>query len=64
MSWEVRWAAGRCIFPSQQVETIGDAYMVASGVPVANDKHAVELTQVALDLLTKVVVYEVDHKPG
>ena len=46
-----------------QVETIGDAYMVASGVPDGNEKHAVDLTQVALDLLTKVDTYEVDHKP-
>ena len=39
---------------SLQVETIGDAYMVASGVPVENTHHACELAKMALDLLAKV----------
>ncbi len=47
-----------------KVETIGDAYMVASGVPVANSHHAEELAKMALDLLAKVVTFEVPHKPG
>lgn len=47
-----------------KVETIGDAYMVASGVPVANQHHAEELAKMALDLLAKVVTFEVQHKPG
>ena len=38
-----------------QVETIGDAYMVASGVPEPNgQQHAVETSKMALDLLAKV----------
>ncbi len=37
-----------------KVETIGDAYMIASGVPERNDRHAAEISKVALDLLAKV----------
>ena len=48
-----------------QVETIGDAYMVASGVPVPNGaQHAVEISKMALDLLAKVLTFEIQHKPG
>jgi len=47
-----------------KVETIGDAYMVCSGVPEKNDYHASEVSKMALDLLTKLVTFEVPHKPG
>jgi len=47
-----------------KVETIGDAYMVASGVPVPTPHHAVEIAKMALDLLAKMVTFEVAHKPG
>ena len=48
-----------------KVETIGDAYMVASGVPVSNGSHhAVEIAKMSLDLLAKVLTFEIQHKPG
>ena len=37
-----------------QVETIGDAYLVAGGVPEKTDHHASEIAKMALDLLSKV----------
>ena len=37
-----------------KVETIGDAYMVCSGVPEKNDHHAAEVSKMGLDLLAKV----------
>ena len=40
-----------------KVETIGDAYMVASGVPDRNEHHAAEVSKMALDLLAKVIDY-------
>ncbi|XP_022085768.1 atrial natriuretic peptide receptor 1-like [Acanthaster planci] len=47
-----------------KVETIGDAYMVASGLPVRNgDKHAGEICTMALDLLSFVKTFHIAHKP-
>ncbi|ESO93567.1 hypothetical protein LOTGIDRAFT_119302, partial [Lottia gigantea] len=47
-----------------KVETIGDAYMVASGLPVPNgNKHAGEIATMALDLLTSISAFEIDHQP-
>ena len=42
----------------QQVETIGDAYMVASGIPTANEHHASEIAAMALDLNEKVSIIQ------
>ncbi|CAB4062018.1 Receptor-type guanylate cyclase gcy-12,Guanylate cyclase 2G,Olfactory guanylyl cyclase GC-D,Atrial natriuretic peptide receptor 2,Atrial natriuretic peptide receptor 1,Receptor-type guanylate cyclase gcy-6,Receptor-type guanylate cyclase gcy-13,Guanylyl cyclase GC-E,Retinal guanylyl cyclase 1 [Lepeophtheirus salmonis] len=47
-----------------KVETIGDAYMVASGIPIENENHAPEIAKMSLDIIAKVVTFEVQHKPG
>ena len=49
----------------KQVETIGDAYMVASGVPTPNDaNYASELANMALDILSSVLTFKIRHRPG
>ncbi|XP_066915362.1 atrial natriuretic peptide receptor 1-like [Clytia hemisphaerica] len=47
-----------------KVETIGDAYMVVSGLPVRNgSRHAGEIATMSLDLLSSVRTFRVKHKP-
>ena len=60
-----RVIAHRQIVFTLQVETIGDAYMVASGLPVRNgNKHAGEICSMALDLLSAVGGFEIRHMPA
>ncbi|XP_054446894.1 guanylyl cyclase C [Pteronotus mesoamericanus] len=48
-----------------KVETIGDAYMVASGLPKRNgNRHAVDIAKMALDILSFVGTFELEHLPG
>ncbi|XP_061758281.1 uncharacterized protein LOC133553975 [Nerophis ophidion] len=47
-----------------KVETIGDAYMVASGLPERNgDRHADEIAKMALDLVAAVRQVSIPHMP-
>jgi class 3 adenylate cyclase len=47
-----------------QVETIGDAYMVVSGLPERNhDRHAREIATMALHLLCDIRLFKIRHLP-
>lgn len=45
------------------METIGDAYMVASGLPTVNPSHAEEIADMALAILSGVSKFRVKHRP-
>ncbi len=48
-----------------KVGTIGDAYMVASGLPIRNgNKHAYEICCLALELLEASQGFPIPHMPG
>ncbi|XP_034447306.1 receptor-type guanylate cyclase gcy-19 isoform X2 [Hippoglossus hippoglossus] len=48
-----------------KVETIGDAYMVVSGLPERNgDRHADEIAKMALDLVAAVRQVSMPHMPN
>ncbi|XP_008434501.1 heat-stable enterotoxin receptor isoform X3 [Poecilia reticulata] len=48
-----------------KVETIGDAYMVASGLPRRNgNRHAVDICRMALDILSFMGTFQLRHLPG
>lgn len=47
-----------------QVETIGDAYMVASGIPNRNgNRHAGEVSNMSLDILHCIGAFKIKHMP-
>ena len=47
-----------------QVETIGDAYMIVSGLPMRNgNNHAAEIARTAMALLNAVRTFKIRHIP-
>ena len=47
-----------------QVETIGDAYLVASGLPTRNEnRHAFEIASFSLEILEFVNNYKIHEYP-
>ncbi|XP_022100537.1 atrial natriuretic peptide receptor 1-like [Acanthaster planci] len=51
-------------FDVYKVETIGDAYMVVSGLPIRNgNAHATHVAKMALALLASVGTFKVSHRP-
>ncbi|XP_041962871.1 atrial natriuretic peptide receptor 1 [Alosa sapidissima] len=51
-------------FDVYKVETIGDAYMVVSGLPVRNGKmHGREIARMSLALLKAVRTFKIRHRP-
>ncbi|ESO90424.1 hypothetical protein LOTGIDRAFT_191857, partial [Lottia gigantea] len=52
-------------FDVYKVETIGDAYMVVSGLPVRNGNlHAREVARMSLALLNAVLSFKIRHRPN
>ncbi|XP_002732877.1 uncharacterized protein LOC100367967 [Saccoglossus kowalevskii] len=48
-----------------KVETVGDSYMVASGLPRRNGKrHSGEIATMSLDILHYIATMEIAHLPG
>ena len=48
-----------------KVATIGDAYIVVSGLPERNgDRHAGEIASMALEMIASIKDFEIPHMPG
>lgn len=51
-------------FDCYKVETIGDAYMLVSGLPIRNSDHASQIASLALMILSRASKLEIRHRPG
>lgn len=45
----------------EKIKTIGDGYMLASGIPTADDKHAFNMANMALNMLDKIKLFNDKH---
>ncbi|XP_064598086.1 atrial natriuretic peptide receptor 1-like [Liolophura sinensis] len=50
-------------FDAYKVETIGDAYMVVSGLPKRNDDHFCQIAELTLALMVAVKTFKIRHRP-
>ncbi|XP_045157129.2 atrial natriuretic peptide receptor 1-like [Mercenaria mercenaria] len=46
-----------------KVETIGDAYMVVSGIPISTPFHAREIADMSIDLVRACEIFTIPHMP-
>ncbi|GAU95879.1 hypothetical protein RvY_07415-2 [Ramazzottius varieornatus] len=47
-----------------KVETIGDAYMVCSGLPIRNgNRHATEIANMSIELMKEIKLFQVPNRP-
>ncbi|OQV12268.1 Atrial natriuretic peptide receptor 1 [Hypsibius exemplaris] len=52
-------------FDVYKVETIGDAYMVSSGLPVRNgNRHATEIASMSIELIKGIRSFTIPHRSG
>ena len=45
----------------EKIKTIGDAYMVASGLPILRDDHAIAMSQMALEMCQEIAHFKTKH---